>query len=102
MVQPLIRREHHWRMARGVYVFGYEDEPADERPTDYGTTNFGQSGLVALTTDHAPWTSSQHSTFGEPSRVGDLVQERRRNKKLTERLITLGLLLVTSVVTAVV
>jgi hypothetical protein len=89
-------------MARGVYVFGYEDEPADERPTDYRTTSFGQSGLVTLSTDHASWTSSQHSTFEQPSRVGELVQERREDKKLKQRLITLGLLLFTCAVAAAV
>jgi len=102
MVQAAGAGAHHLRMARGVYIFGYENEPADERPTDYGTTSFGQSGLAALSTDHAPWKGSQHSTFEEPSHVGDLVQERRAEKKLQQRLITLGLLLMTTVIAAVV
>jgi len=74
-------------MARSHYVFGYEAEPADERPTDYGTTNFGQSGLVALSTAPAPWTVSQHSTFDEPSRVFERVQAHRQRKRLQLRLV---------------
>ena len=67
---------------RRDYVFGYEAEPADERPTGFGQTNFGQSGLVTLTTMPAPWTVSEHSTFDEPSRVIDKVLARRRQRNL--------------------
>jgi hypothetical protein len=69
-------------MRRDHYVFGYEAEPADERPTGFGQTNFGQSGLVTLTTMPAPWTVSEHSTFDEPSRVIDKVLARRRQRNL--------------------
>ena len=54
-------------MGRGHYVFDYDAEPADERPTGFGQTNFGQSGLAALSTIAAPWTASEHSTFDQPS-----------------------------------
>lgn len=69
-------------MQRKPYVFDYASEPSDERPTDFGSTNFsstnfGQSGLVALSTVAAPWTSSQHSTFDEPSHAFDRVQDLR-------------------------
>ena len=69
-------------MRRDHYVFGYEAEPADERPTGFGQTNFGQSGLVTLTTMPAPWTVSEHSTFDEPSRVIDKVLARKRQRSL--------------------
>lgn len=59
------------------YVFGYENEPANERPTDFGSTNFGHSGIAALSTVAAPWTASEHSTFDEPSRSFDRVQTLR-------------------------
>jgi hypothetical protein len=59
------------------YVFGYENEPANERPTDFGSTNFGHSGIAALSTVAAPWTASEHSTFDEPSRSFDRVQALR-------------------------
>ena len=59
------------------YVFGFENEPANERPTDFGSTNFGHSGIAALSTVAAPWTASEHSTFDEPSRSSDRVQALR-------------------------
>jgi len=75
-------------MQRGHYVYGYDAEPVDERPTGFGQTNFGptnwQSGLVTLTTMPAPWTTSEHSTFDEPSRaIGRVVARRRRRSALT-------------------
>ncbi|HSW24235.1 MAG TPA: hypothetical protein VLJ62_15845 [Burkholderiaceae bacterium] len=69
-------------MRRDHYVFGYDAEPADERPTGFGQTNFGQSGLVTLTTMPAPWTASEHSTFDEPSRSIDRVLARKRQRSL--------------------
>ncbi|HEY6514214.1 MAG TPA: hypothetical protein VI032_19715 [Burkholderiaceae bacterium] len=69
-------------MQRGHYVYGYEAEPADERPTGFGQTNFGQSGLVTLTTMPSPWTVSEHSTFDEPSRVIERVHALRRRRNL--------------------
>ena len=69
-------------MRRDHYVFGYDAEPADERPTGFGQTNFGQSGLITLTTMPAHWTVSQHSTFDEPSHVIDKVRARRRRRTL--------------------
>jgi hypothetical protein len=61
-----------------LYVYDYHNEPADERPTGFGETNFGQSGLAALSTS-APWTMSQHSTFDEPSRAAHRVRAWRQH-----------------------
>ena len=69
-------------MRRDHYVFGYDAEPADERPTGFGQTNFGQSGLITLTTMPAHWTASEHSTFDEPSRAIDRVLARKRQRSL--------------------
>jgi len=80
-------------MRRDHYVFGYEAEPADERPTGFGQTNFGQSGLVTLTTMPAPWTVSEHSTFDEPSRSIDKVLTRRRQRSLVNAVIAAMVLL---------
>jgi hypothetical protein len=60
------------------FVYDYDNEPADERPTGFGETNFGHSGIAALSTT-AAWTMSQHSTFDEPSRAIDRVQAYRRH-----------------------
>lgn len=59
------------------YVYDYDNEPADERPTGFGETNFGHSGIAALSTT-AAWTMSQHSTFDEPSRTAHRVQAYRK------------------------
>ena len=61
-----------------LYVYDYDNEPADERPTGFGETNFGHSGIAALSTT-AAWTMSQHSTFDEPSRAAQRVQAYRRH-----------------------
>ena len=62
-----------------LYVYGYDNEPADERPTGFGeTTNFGHSGLAALSTTASAWTMSQHSTFDEPGRSAHRVQAWRQ------------------------
>jgi len=52
-------------------------EPANERPTDFGSTSFGHSGIAALSTVAAPWTASEHSTFDEPSRSFDRIRALR-------------------------
>jgi len=80
-------------MARSDYVFGYEAEPADERPTDYRTTGFGPSGMASLYTAPAPWTATQHSTFDTPSHSIDRVRERREQRRLKTRVATLVSLL---------
>jgi hypothetical protein len=59
------------------YVYHYDNEPADERPTGFGSTNFGHSGVAALSTT-AAWNMSQHSTFDEPSRTAHRVQAYRQ------------------------
>ena len=61
-----------------LYVYGYDNEPSDERPTGFGETNFGHSGIAALSTT-AAWTVSQHSTFDEPSRSSQRVQAYRQH-----------------------
>jgi hypothetical protein len=72
------RRENSAMQPR-PYVYDYDAEPADERPTGFGETNFGHSGVAALSTT-AAWNMSQHSTFDEPSRAAQRVQAyRQRN-----------------------
>jgi len=61
-----------------LYVFDYDNEPADERPTGFGETAFEHSGIAAVSTI-AAWTMSQHSTFDEPSRAAHRVQAYRRH-----------------------
>ncbi|MCG3190259.1 MAG: hypothetical protein LKCHEGNO_02906 [Burkholderiaceae bacterium] len=80
-------------MARRDYVFGYEAEPADERPTDYRTTSFGSSGMASLYTAPAPWSVSEQSTFDEPSRAIERVRERREQGRLKARLAVLSAVL---------
>ena len=80
-------------MARSDYVFGYEAEPADERPTDYRTTSFGASGMASLYTAPAPWHASQRSTFDAPSHSIDRVHERREQRRLKSRVAVLVSLL---------
>jgi hypothetical protein len=65
-------------MRNRPYVYDYHNEPADERPTGFGETNFGHSGIAALSTT-AAWTVSQHSTFDEPSRSAHRVQAYRQH-----------------------
>jgi len=50
-------------MARKPHVFGYEHEPATERPTGVGRSGFNH------TTVASGWVVSQQSTFDEPSHV---------------------------------
>jgi len=61
-----------------LYVYDYDNEPAAERPTGFGETSFGHSGIAALSTT-AAWTMSQHSTFDQPSHAIDRVQSYRRH-----------------------
>lgn len=65
-------------MRSGLYVYDYDNEPSDERPTGFGETNFGHSGVAALSTT-AAWSMSQHSTFDEPSKSAHRVQAYRRH-----------------------
>ena len=58
-------------MRRDIYVFGYEAEPADERPTEFGQTNFDRASPSTLSTVPAPWAMSEHSTFEMPSRPAE-------------------------------
>lgn len=87
-------------MARSYYVFGYDAEPSDERPTDYGTTGFGQSGMASLYTAPAPWSVSQHSTFDAPSRVVGRVAARREQRRLKTSITVLLSLLAAIAVAA--
>jgi len=88
-------------MRRSHYVFDYDAEPADERPTGFGQTNFGQSGLAALSTVAAPWTASEHSTFDQPSHSIDRVEtlrERRRRPFVLAAIVLLAVAIIASVV----
>ena len=92
-------------MGRNDYVFGYEAEPADERPTGFGQTNFGQSGLAALSTVAAPWTASEHSTFDAPSRSIDRVhaaRERARRPYVIAAVVLLTIAIIASAATLVI
>ncbi len=80
-------------MTRSDYVFGYEAEPADERPTDFRTTSFGPSGIASQYTAPTPWAMSEHSTFDMPSLAIDRVRERREQRRLKMRLKALLALL---------
>ena len=88
-------------MARSDYVFGYEAEPADERPTDYRTTSFGASGMASLYTAPAPWNASQRSTFDAPSHSIDRARERREERRLKGRVALLLSMLAAVGVTAI-
>jgi len=93
-------------MGRGHYVFGYDAEPAEERPTDFGrSTNFGQSGLAPLSTAASPWSTTAHSTFDSPSHAIDRVRalrERRRRPYVIAALIVLAATIIACVVSLVV
>jgi len=85
-------------MARSShYVFGFEAEPADERPTGYGSTNFGRSDLASQTTSPAVWMASEHSTFDIPSHAIERVEARRRRKQMKLLLFAVALLAVSAV-----
>jgi hypothetical protein len=86
-------------MSRRDYVFGFEAEPADERPTGYGETNFDQSSLATMSTAPAPWAFSEHSTFEAPSRAVHRVQALKR-RQFKRRLAAFGLLAVAAAVAA--
>ncbi|MFI4929321.1 MAG: hypothetical protein ACHP83_03730 [Burkholderiales bacterium] len=89
-------------MGRSHYVFDYDAEPADERPTGFGQTNFGQSGLAALSTVAAPWTASEHSTFDQPSHAierAHAVRERRRRPYVVAAIVLLAVSIIASAVT---
>ena len=82
-------------MQRKEYVFGFDAEPADERPTGFGQSEFA---LAIAPTAPAPWMVSEHSTFDEPShafeRVADVRRERARRARLG---IWIALLAVTAI-----
>ena len=81
-------------MSRGHYVYTYEAEPADERPTDYAS-GFGQSGISLLpTTTSAAWDMTQHSTFEEPSHSIDRARLRRNAQRAAARIKAWGFALV--------
>jgi hypothetical protein len=65
------------------YVFGYEAEPAVERPTGFGQTGF-DSALAP--TVPAPWHVTEHSTFDEPSHACERVAAVRRQHAMRAKL----------------
>ena len=70
-------------MHRKPYVFGYGAEPADERPTGFGQTDFD---LASATTAPAQWMLNEHSTFDEPSRAFERVSASQRKRALQAKL----------------
>jgi hypothetical protein len=80
-------------MHRKPYVFGYDAEPADERPTGFGQTEFS---LATASTAPAPWQVGEHSTFDEPSRAFERVLAMRRER---ERRFKLGVIAVALICT---
>ena len=80
------------------YIFGFEAEPADERPTGYGSTNFGRMDPATMSTTPAAWMASEHSTFGVPSHAIERVEARRRHGHLKALLFAVALLTVSAVV----
>ena len=83
--------EQHLCMARSLYAFGHDAEPAD-----------GQSGDAQASTVPAAWNASERVTFDEPNHVAREVQQRTQEAALQARLITLGLVLVSAAVSAAV
>jgi hypothetical protein len=65
------------------YVFGYDAEPALERPTGFGQTAFDAANAL---TAPAPWAASVHSTFDEPSHVFARVSSIRHARTLRAKL----------------
>jgi hypothetical protein len=80
--------------ASNVFRFPLDDHSADS----------GLASLDAAPASSAPvsWAASQHSTFDRASRTSERAQEVRKRTQLNERLITLGLLFVAAVATAVI
>jgi len=85
------------RMPRGRPV-----QPAlDDRPSDYGSTAFDRSALGSLSTAPVPWDRTEHAAFEMPAAPSGQDRERDRQRGV-ERMITLGLLLLSAAVAAVV
>ena len=82
-------------MARAPHLYRYS---LDDRSTDFADLERATTAETAL----ASWNARQHSNLVRPSRVGDRIQERRRDEAPQERTITLGLLLLSVAVTAVI
>ena len=74
----------HLGMQRKQYVFGYDAEPALERPTGFGQTAFDAANAL---TAPAPWAASVHSTFDEPSHAFARVATIRRARALQTKLV---------------
>jgi len=90
-----------WPMRHKLYVYDYDNEPSDERPTEFGETNFGHSGMAALSTTSGAWSMSQHSTFDQPSHAAQRVQAfRQRSARRHAGLIGVVLLAVAVVAVA--
>jgi len=80
-------------MARGTHLYRF---PLDDKSTD-----FADLERSTASTAPASWASSQRSSFDEPSRIGDRVQQHRDDAALRTRLTTLGLLLAAVMTAAV-
>ena len=72
----------------------YDAEPADERPTGFGQSEFA---LSVATTAPAPWQLSEHSTFDAPRRAFERVETIRNERAVRARRgIWIALLAVTA------
>jgi len=81
---------------------GQPTPPAlEDRPTDYGSTNFDRSALGSLSTAPVPWDRTEHAAFDGRS-CGARPQREKNRPRSVERMITLGLLLLSAAVAAVV
>ena len=70
-------------MHRKPYAFEYDAEPADERPTGFGQSQFD---VASVLTAPAPWQASEYSTFDEPSRALERIEEIQRERAMRARL----------------
>ncbi|HEU5295350.1 MAG TPA: hypothetical protein VFU71_11210 [Burkholderiaceae bacterium] len=79
-------------MARRTHLYRFS---LDDRSTDYADLERGNASTAP-----APWQASQRSNFEQPSRVGEIVQARRRRKQLKLNLAVAGLLLLCALIGA--
>lgn len=81
---------------------GHPFEPTDDRLTDYGSTTFDGSALGSLSTAPVPWERTEHVAFEMPRPACNRVRAQQPPHRAAERMITLGLVVVTIVVAALV
>lgn len=67
------------------FVYAYESEPALDR-----TTGFGRTDYSTPSESMAVWSTTEHSTFDQPSRAKESVKQRRvrrENRRLIETMV---------------